>query len=107
MWNTSVSFPTGDKQTQDSAGFVTHEKTYLKGVPASRRDATRTDETLATQMGYTVSKVFECDKACYPAGAGYLIDESDSVEYDIKRAFTGEKENLIQLTCEVRDRGKI
>lgn len=107
MWNTSISFPTGDEQSQDSSGFVTHEKTYIKGIPASRRDTTRTDETLAQQMGYTVSKVFECDAACYQDGAGYLIDESDSQEYDIKRIYRGEKSNTIELTCEVRANGKV
>lgn len=106
MWNTSISFPTSDTLTQDTSGFQTHQKTYLTGIPATRQDATRQDEILAMQKGYTADCTFACDRACYPAGAGYLIDDSDNVEYDIRRTYRPEKSNLIVLTCEVRHRGK-
>lgn len=106
MWMTSISLPDKDSITQDDSGFVSHEKTYIEHIPASSKDATRSDETLAKQMGYTVSKVFTIDKAIY-SGQGYLIDESDNSMYDIKRAYTKEKSNLVELTCEVRENGKI
>lgn len=107
MWNTSVKIPIGDETEQDSSGFVTHKKKYLEHIPASKRNTTRSDETLANQLGYTVSAVFEIDKACYNGKAGYLIDEQDDVVYDIKRKYSAEKSNLISLTCEVRENGKI
>ncbi len=106
MWNTSIALPVSDNPVQDESGFVTHEKTYLKGIPASRRDTTRADETSAKQMGYTVSRIYAIDKACY-SGNGYLVDEEDNTVYDIKRTHVLDKSNLIELTCEVRENGKI
>ena len=107
MWITSVKFPISDTVTQDSSGFPTHSKTYREHIPASRKDASRQDELLAMQAGYTVDCTFEVDKATYPERCGYLIDESDGTEYDIKRTYTPDKSNRIILTCEVRQRGKI
>lgn len=103
---TSISLPDTDNISQDNDGFVTHEKTYIKGIPARRKDTTRSDELMAHQMGYSVSCVYEIDSACYNR-QGYLVDESDSVTYDIKRTHKKEKSNKIELTCEVRSDGKI
>lgn len=103
---TSISLPDTDNISQDNDGFVTHEKTYVKGIQARRKDTTRNDELMAHQMGYTVSAIFEIDSACYNR-QGYLVDESDSVTYDIKRTHKKEKSQKIELTCEVRQNGKI
>lgn len=103
---TSISLPDTDVVSQDQDGFVTHEKTYIKGIPARKMDTTRSDELMAHQMGYSVSCVYEIDSACY-SHQGYLVDESDSVTYDIKRTHKKEKSNKIELTCEVRQNGKI
>ena len=106
MWITSVKFPLSDDITQDSAGFVTHAKTWLEHVPASKRDTTRSDETLAQQFGYTADAVYVVDRACFPSGAGYLVDEADNTVYTIRRHYTGERTNTVELTCEVRENGK-
>ena len=106
MWNTSIAFPQSVSGTQDSAGFVRLDKTYLHGIPANRKDTTRSDETLANNMGYTVDRVYEVDRACYN-GAGYLIDEFENVICDIKRVHTQDKSNLVSLACEVRENGKV
>ena len=103
---TSISLPDTDVVSQDQDGFVTHEKTYIKGIPARRKDTSRNDELMAHQMGYTVSAIFEIDSACY-SRQGYLVDESDSTTYDIKRTHKKEKSQKIELTCEVRQNGKI
>lgn len=103
---TSISLPSKDEISQDQDGFVTHNKTYIKGIPARRKDTSRNDELMAHQMGYSVSCVYEIDSACYNR-QGYLIDESDSVTYDIKRTHKKEKSQKIELTCEVRANGKI
>lgn len=103
---TSISLPTEDEIVQDHDGFVTHHKKYIKNIPAMRKDTTRNDELMAHQLGYTVSAIFEIDSACY-SKQGYLIDESDNITYDIKRTHKKEKSNKIELTCEVRDHGKI
>lgn len=103
---TSISLPSADEITQDQDGFVTHNKTFIKGISARKMDTTRSDELMAHQLGYTVSCIFEIDSACYNR-QGYLVDESDSVTYDIKRTHKKEKSQKIELTCEVRQHGKI
>lgn len=103
---TSISLPSQDEISQDADGFVTHNKTFIKNIPARKMDTTRSDELMAHQMGYSVSCVYEIDSACYNK-QGYLVDESDSTTYDIKRTHKKEKSTKIELTCEVRDHGKI
>lgn len=103
---TSISLPNSDEISQDADGFVTHNKTFVKNIPARKMDTTRSDELMAHQMGYSVSCVYEIDSACYQK-QGYLVDESDSVTYDIKRTHKKEKSQKIELTCEVRQSGKI
>ena len=105
MWNTSISLPETDTITQDTSGFPSHNKTYISEIPATRLDVTRADEQLANQYGYTVSHVYEIDKACYN-NAGFLIDEADGEIYDIKRTYSPDKSNNISLTVEKRNRGK-
>lgn len=103
---TSISLPDTDNISQDNDGFVTHNKTFIKGIPARKMDTTRNDELMAHQMGYSVSCVYEIDTACYQK-QGYLVDESDETTYDIKRTHKKEKSQKIELTCEVRQSGKI
>lgn len=103
---TSISLPDTDVVSQDQDGFVTHTKSYIKNIPARRKDTSRNDELMAHQMGYSVSCIFEIDSACYNH-QGYLVDESDSTTYDIKRTHKKEKSQKIELTCEVRQHGKI
>lgn len=103
---TSISLPSGDEISQDADGFVTHNKTFVKNIPARRKDTSRNDELMAHQMGYSVSCIFEIDSACYQK-QGYLVDESDETIYDIKRTHKKEKSNKIELVCEVRSDGKI
>lgn len=103
---TSISLPSQDEISQDEDGFVTHNKTFIKNIPSRKMDTTRSDELMAHQFGYTVSCVYEIDSACYNK-QGYLVDESDSVTYDIKRTHKKEKSQKIELVCEVRQNGKI
>ena len=103
---TSISLPSKDEISQDQDGFVTHNKSYIKNIPARRKDTSRNDELMAHQMGYSVSCIFEIDSACYQK-QGYLVDESDETIYDIKRTHKKEKSTKIELTCEVRENGKI
>lgn len=103
---TSISLPDKDEIVQDQDGFVTHNKTFIKNIPARKLDTTRNDELMAHQLGYSVSRIFEIDSACYNK-QGYLIDEADDTTYDIKRTHKKEKSNKIELTCEVRENGKL
>ena len=64
----SISLPSKDEITQDEDGFVTHNKTFVKNIPARRKDTSRNDELMAHQMGYSVyilySTKFEKGKMC-------------------------------------------
>lgn len=106
MWITTISLPVSNDGTQDADGFrPDSEKQYLTGIPANRKDTTRNDEMMASQMGYTADVVMEIDQACY-SGQSEFIDEADGTRYNIQRTFRKDKSNLIQLIGSVRDRGK-
>ena len=105
MWTTSISLPVMSNSRQDMAGFIKDDKLYLEGVPANMLDATRQDEILANQMGYTADVVVEIDAAAYD-GAGYFIDEATGEEYDIKRTYKADRSDFIQLTGQRRHHGK-
>lgn len=60
---TSISLPNSDEISQDQDGFVTHNKTFVKNIPARKMDTTRNDELMAHQMGYSVSAIFEISTA--------------------------------------------
>ncbi len=105
MWTTSICLIESNTQIQDSAGFVTDETTYIRSIPANVLDCTRSDETLANQMGYRADVIVEIDAAAYN-GSGYFVDEADGTEYDIKRTFHKNRTNMIQLTGQRREHGK-
>lgn len=106
MWNASIKLPTGGTENRNSNGFPTETVyTFLKGIPASFTDATRNDEILASQNGYTADQIVEI-MACNYSGQSFLIDEATGQEYDIKRTYRKDKKMTIQLTCQRRERGK-
>ena len=106
MWNTSIALPEYKTESQDSAGFAEEETGFITGIPASSADATRNDEILANQMGYTADIVVEIEAAAYN-GQGYFVDESDGRIYDIRRTFRKNRANRIQLTGKLREDGKV
>ena len=44
--------------------------------------------------------------ACNYSGESFLVDESTGEIYDIKRRFQKNKSMKVQLTCQMRERGK-
>lgn len=105
MWTTAISLPVMNNSEQDASGFIEDNKSYLEGIPANMLDATRQDEILANQMGYTADVVVEIDAAAYD-GAGYFIDEATGDEYDIKRTYRADRSGFIRLTGQRRHHGK-
>ena len=44
--------------------------------------------------------------ACNYSGESFLVDESTGEIYDIKRRYQKNKSMKVQLTCQMRERGK-
>lgn len=105
MWDRSIALPKEKVRTQSSGGFVAEEWTYIRGIPASALDATRSDELLANQCGYGADLVVEI-QACNYNGASFFVDESTGETYEIKRTYKPNRSMLIQLTGERREHGK-
>lgn len=107
MWNKSISLPVKKKDPTINDNGIMMEETYefIGGIPADFRDSTRDDEVLAKQNGYTADQVVEI-MACNYSGESILVDESTGEIYDIKRRFQKNKSMKVQLTCQMRERGK-
>ena len=102
MWTKSISLPARKIQEQDSEGFAHTEYEYISGIPASFLDATRDDEILAAQKGYSADQSVEI-MACNYNGASFLIDEENGQVYDIQRTFRKDKGMTMVLTCQRRE----
>lgn len=106
MWNRSIALPIRRHQVQNTNGFANESWDFIRGVPASFRDATRADVTLANQCGYKAEVVVEVLSAAYN-GASFFVDEATKDVYDVKRSYRADKSMMVQLTAERRERGKI
>lgn len=106
MWNKSISLPRKQGSNQDEAGFIEDEIFYEEHIPANFQDATRNDEILASQKGYSIDQNVEI-MACNYNGEPYLIDESTEEIFDIRRTFRKDKSMKIILSCERRMNGEI
>ena len=105
MWNGSIALPREKETGQDKEGFDDHETiTWEGGIPANFTDATRNDEILASQKGYSADQNIET-MACNYRGERMLKDESDGSLYDVKRTYKKDKMATIVLTCQRREHG--
>lgn len=101
MWNHSISIPGKIVFTTDDDGFTTEKTTFITGIPANFKSTTRSDETLANQVGYTADLVIEIMECNY-SGQDVLTDEKDGKEYEVKRSHVVDKKETIELTCQRR-----
>lgn len=106
MWNRSIRFLKKETGIQDKDGFYQPGGRFSESIPASFTDATRNDEILAAQKGYTADQNIEIMRCNY-SGECCLMDESDGTLYDIKRTYQGEKSMHLILTCERRQNGTV
>ena len=105
MWKGSIAFPREIAQEQNKNGFTSEKVcTWEGGIPADLYDATRNDEILAAQKGYTVSLNIEI-MACNYNGESFLYDETSGNYYDINRTYRNGRK--IILSCERRPDGKV
>lgn len=106
MWNRSIRFLREESAGQDKDGFRKSEEFQTGSIPASFTDATRNDEILASQKGYTADQNIEV-MACNYSGEERLLDEADGTVYEVKRTYRKDKSIAVILTCERREHGEI
>lgn len=104
MGGTSIRLIRHKKNGQNSNGFAENQAVYSESIPASITNATRNDEILASQKGYTADQNIEI-MACNYHGERQLMDEADGRIYDIRRTYKNHKSMKMILTCEMRDCG--
>ncbi|MDO4648078.1 MAG: hypothetical protein Q4B26_05450 [Eubacteriales bacterium] len=106
MWTGAICLSTGTYTVTDDEGFDRNVIEYGDQIPANVMDVTRAEQELATQKGYKADVAVMVFAAAY-TGQGYFLDVASGKEYSVARAFKADKANMIQLTGEVRDHGKI
>lgn len=104
MWNKSIKLVAGVDVITDEDGFDTEVEKYLEGIPANFMDATRNDELIANQTGYTADQNIEI-LLCNYNGEKFLYDEENGNKYEVKRTYRKDKSMNIVLTCERRETG--
>ena len=106
MSKKTILLPKSADRTQDSEGYVTDTVQRYIRCRASIKDTTRADEALASQDGYTASIICEINRRNYSGQAWFKVADTGEI-YDIRRTHNGDKKNMIALTGEIRQRGKL
>lgn len=106
MFNKIIKFPVKQELHQDESGFASETYQWIEDVPACFKNATRNDEILAQQTGYTADVIVEVDAVNYP-GSNFFVDMETGDSYWIRRTFTKENGNILQMTAERRQRGTV
>ncbi len=104
MWNKSIKLVSMMQGEEDPEGFAEETENFTEGIPAKFTDATRSDETIAHQAGYTADQNIEILRCNYQ-GERYLYDEETGEKYEVKRTYQKDKSMNIVLTCERRSGG--
>lgn len=79
---TSIKLPVSSDVTRDSEGFRIENVTWQDAIPATVRDATRREQAMANQAGYTISQIYETR---FYEDQDILMDEADGQIYDIRQ----------------------
>ncbi len=106
MWTGAICLSTGSSTITDDEGFDRLTIEYGDPIQANMLDVTRSEQELASQKGYNADISVSVFAAAY-AGQGYFLDVATGTEYSIVRTFRADKANMIQITGEVREHGKI
>lgn len=106
MWNGSICFIKKKTTEKDKEGFCKSEIEMSEEIPANIGDATRNDETLGNQRGYSADISVEI-LACNYSGESMFKDIATGKNYEVKRTYRKQKTMMIALTGEERERGKI
>lgn len=101
MWSDSIKLPVELFDITNENGYDKKIQEFISGIPANFKSTTRSDETLASQVGYTADVIVEI-MSCNYNGQKFLIDEKNDQEYEIKRTHEVYGKETIELTCQRR-----
>lgn len=107
MWNRTIKIPLSTTTTQDAEGYPTHVTTY-RTIRASAKDATRNDQIVAEQKGYSADIIVEVmarNLSGIPANWSQFEDVLTGDVYDLKRTYRRDKGRTVELTGQLKRRG--
>lgn len=79
---TSIKLPVSAAVERDSEGFRSESIAWQDAIPATVREASRREQALANQAGYTISQIYETR---FYEDQDILMDEADGQIYDIRQ----------------------
>ena len=79
---TSIKLPVSAAVERDSEGFRSESIAWQDAIPATVREATRREQAMANQAGYTISQIYETR---FYEDQDVLMDEADGQIYDIRQ----------------------
>ena len=79
---TSIKLPVSAAVERDSEGFRSESIAWQDAIPATVREATRREQAMANQAGYTISQIYEIR---FYEDQDVLMDEADGQIYDIRQ----------------------
>lgn len=97
---TSIKLPLSAIAEYDLEGYRTDNIRWQDSIPATAREATRSEQVQASQAGYNISLIFETR---FYEGQSLLIDDADGQLYDIKQATVSS--GGVSLDCTRREPG--
>ena len=107
MWNKVICLPVKKNDPTINDNGIMMEKHMNLSVVFRQISATVPGmmRFLRNRMVIPQDQVVEI-MACNYSGESFLVDESTGEIYDIKRRYQKNKSMKVQLTCQMRERGK-
>lgn len=107
MWNRTIKIPVSTTTTQDAEGYPTKVTTW-RTIRASVQDATRNDQIVADQKGYSADIVVDVmARNLYglPGNWSQFEDVLTGDLYELKRKYQKDKGRMVELTGQLIRRG--
>ena len=107
MWNQIIKIPVSAQTTQDAEGYPTTVTIY-RTIRASFKSATRNDQIVADQKGYSadiIAEVMQRNLYGLPSNWSQFVDVLTGDVYELKRAYKKDKGRTVELTGQLVRRG--
>lgn len=107
MWTRTIKVPVTTAEVQDAEGYPTNVPTY-RTIRANFLDATRNDQIVAEQKGYSADIIVEVmvrNLSGLPANWSQFEDVLTGDVYELKRTYRKNKGRTVELTGQLVRRG--
>lgn len=107
MWNQTIKIPVSSITSQDAEGYPTTMTVY-RTIRASLKSATRNDQLVADQDGYSadiIAEVMTRNLHGLPRNWSKFIDTLTGDVYELKREYSPDKGRTTELTGQIVRRG--